>query len=179
MSSKKSSEAITDLNKPYEENEIGLRGIVWFGVGLLLLILITFGLMWALLNVLVDYERENAGPVNPLSMNERERLPPEPRLQSAPGFGVESEKGRVNFELGPPQAEYRELHRQWMETWEHGAKDSKTGTVISMPIHEAKEKLLSQGSKSKTGPEADEAYNRARAFVSDSSSGRLATEKIR
>jgi hypothetical protein len=179
MSSKKSSEAVNDLNKPYEENEIGLRGIVWFGIGLLLLIVVTFSLMWALLNVLNDYNRENAGPVNPLLLNERERLPPEPRLQSAPGFGVESEKGRVNLELMAPQSEYRELHRQWMDTWEHGNKDLKSGTVISTSIEDAKEKLLAQGIKSKVGPDAEGAYNKARSFVSDSSSGRVAGEKIR
>lgn len=179
MSSKKSAETVNDLNKPYEENEIGLKGILWFGVGLFLLIVITFGLMWALLNVLKDYHRDNAGPVNPLAMNEKERLPPVPRLQAAPGFGIDSENGRVNLELLGPQAEYRELHKQWIQLWDHGSKDAKSGTVISLPIEEAKEKLLSQGVKAKTGPEADAGYQAARSFVSDSSSGRMASERIR
>ena len=179
MSSKKNTEAVNDLNKPYEENEIGLRGILWFGVGLLLLIVITFGLMWALLNVLVDYERENAGPANPLVMSERERLPPEPRLQLAPGFGVESEKGRVNLELLAPQSEYREIQKQWRDMWEHGTKDAKTGTVISLPIEEAKAKVLGQGLKTKAGTDTEGAYDKARSMISDSSSGRIASEKIR
>lgn len=173
MSSKKNAETVNDLNKPYEQNEIGLRGIVWFGVGLLLLIIITFGLMWALLNVLEDYEQENAGPANPLLMNERERLPPEPRLQLAPGFGVESEKGRVSLELLPPQAEYRALRRQWDDVLQHGIKDPRSGAVIAMPIEEAKEKLLSQGVKARSGAEAEQMNERSRSMISDSSSGRV------
>ena len=179
MSSKRSAETVSDLNKPYEENEIGLRGILWFGVGLLLLIVITFGLMWALLNVLNDYNRENAGPVNPLAMKQEERLAPEPRLQGAPGFGVESEKGRVNLELMAPQSEYRELHKIWMDEWEHGSKDSKTGTVISIPIEEAKSKLLSQGLKTKSGEDAESAFAKSRLMISEASSGRVASEKMR
>jgi hypothetical protein len=172
MSSKRNAETINDLNKPYEQNEIGIKGIVWFAVGLFLLIVITFGLMWALLNVLIDYDRENAGPANPLAMNERDRLPPEPRLQAAPGFGVDSEKGRVNLELLPPQAEYRELHKQWVHMWEQGTKDAKTGTVIALSIEDAKQRLLQQGLKAKAGAEAETLYDRSRIMISDANSGR-------
>ncbi len=179
MSSKKHSDSVADLNKAYEENEIGLKGIFSFAVGLFLLIVITFGLMWALLNVLKDYNKENAGPANPMVMNEKERLPAEPRLQAAPGFGVESEKGWVNLELGPPQAEYRELYKQWLVLWEHGKKDAKTGTVTVMPIDEAKEKFLSQNVKAKSGAEAEALLKSSHAFISESSAGRLASEKRR
>ena len=179
MSSKKSSETVNDLNKPYEENEIGLRGIMWFGVGLFLLIVITFGLMWALLNVMKDYHRETAGPVNPLSMSEMERLPPEPRLQLAPGFGVESERGRVNLELLAPQQEYRELHKQWVAMWQRGIKDPKTGTVIAIPINEAKERVLSEGLKTRAGADVEGMYDKANRVISEGSSGRVATTRIR
>src|SRR4051812_30711096 len=97
MSSAKYDNDAIDLNTPYEENEIRLKGIIGFGIGLVLLIVITFGLMWALLSVLKDNFYEPSS--NPMAMTEREKLPPEPRLQLAPGFGVESEKGRVNLEL--------------------------------------------------------------------------------
>lgn len=181
MSSKKHNDTVTDLSKPYEENEIQLKGIFGFAVGLFLLIVITFGLMWAFLNVLRDYskEQENAGPGNPMKLSEKERLPPEPRLQAAPGFGVESEKGRVNLELEAPQAEYRELQKQWAHLWEFGQKDEKTGTVTMMPIHEAKEKLLSQNIKAKSGPEAEKAFAAAKTYISDSSAGRLSSETRR
>ena len=178
MSSNKYVDTALDLDKPYEENEIQLKGIIGFAVGLFLLIVITFGLMWAFLNVLKDYSKEGV-VANPMVMNEKERLPPEPRLQAAPGFGVESEKGRVNFELMAPQSEYREMEKQWKKTWEEGHKDVKTGMVTMMPIAEAKEKFLAQNVKAKSGPEAEAILKKSKMFISDSSAGRVASEKRR
>ena len=179
MSSKKHKDSAVDLNKPYEQNEIELKGILGFGIGLVLLIVVTFGLMWALLNVLNDYHQENAGPANPMLMSDQEQLPPEPRLQSAPGFGVEGPGGKINMELGAPQAEYRELDKQWRQMWEHGIRDEKTATTTVMPIEEAKAKLVSQNVKAKTGPEAEKVLTNSQTNVSDSSSGRMASEKRR
>lgn len=179
MSSKKHTETAVDLNIPYEQNQIQLKGIFGFAIGLFLLIVVTFALMWALLNVLRDYSRENAGPENPMAMSDKERLPPEPRLQLAPGFGVESEKGFVKMELGRPQDEYRELRKQWDDLLEHGQKDAKTGAVTMMPIHEAKERLLSLNVKAKAGAGADKVSKESRIYYSDASSGRVATETRR
>lgn len=170
-----------DFDKAYEANEIGLKGIFGFAIGLFLLIVITFGLMYAFLNVIRDDNTatETAGPQNPMRMSDKERLPPEPRLQSAPGFGVDSEKGRVNLELREPQAEYRELQKQWNDLWKHGAKDEKTGTVTVMPIDEAKAKLLTQNVKAKSGPDAEKLFDSSHKFLSDASSGRVASETRR
>jgi hypothetical protein len=179
MGSTKHEKTFVDFEKPYEQNLIGLKGIIWFGVGLFLLIVITFGLMWVLQNAMEDNARETKDSKNPMALNEQEKLPPEPRLQSAPGFGVDSEKGRVNLELKIPQAEYRELHKQWEEMWEKGQKDSKTGTVIALPIEEAKKKLLSENPKAKTGKEAEESLEEAETFVSYSSSGRTREDRRR
>jgi hypothetical protein len=179
MAKKKHIDTAAELSKPYEENEIRLRGIVGFGIGLFFLIVITFGLMWALLKVLKDYSAENADPKNPLAMTDRERLPPEPRLQLAPGFGVDSDAGRVNMELGAPQAEWRELKKQWEELWKHGHKDAKTGAVSVMPIDQAKHRLMEIGVKAKTGEDADKVKRDSRSMVSDASAGRLAAETRR
>ncbi|MGE3468332.1 MAG: hypothetical protein AB7J13_15540 [Pyrinomonadaceae bacterium] len=180
MSSKKHAQTAADLNKPYEENTIGLKGIFSFAIGLFLLIVVTFGLMWAFLNVLQDVaEAENAAARNPMAMTDRERLPPEPRLQGAPGFGVESEKGWVNMELGAPQAEYRELHKQWLQMWENGRKDEKTGAVTMMSIEQAKEALLRQNIKAASGAEAEAVTAASRMSISDSSAGRVASETRR
>ncbi len=181
MSSKKDEMTPADFDKAYEENEIGLKGIFGFAIGLFLLIVITFGLMYAFLNVLKDENTttENAGPQNPMRMTEKERLPPEPRLQAAPGFGVDSPTGRVNLELMAPQSEYRELHRQWEEMWKHGEKDPKTGTVMMLPVDEAKEKFLEQKVKAKSGPEADALWKLSHMFVSDAGAGRTASETRR
>lgn len=174
MSSTKHSQTASDLSKAYEENEIGLKGIFSFGIGLVLLIVITFGLMWAFLNVLQDYRKENADAKNPMAMSDRERLPPEPRLQAAPGFGVDSEKGWVNLELVEPQAEYKELHKQWIQMWKDGLKDEKTGVVTMMSIDDAKEALLRQSVKARVGADAESVLAASRLSITDSSAGRVA-----
>lgn len=179
MSSKKHSDNAIDLNIPYEQNEIQLRGVIGFAIGLVLLILITFALMYALRGTLQDYWETDNAQRNPMAMSERERLPPEPRLQAAPGFGVESDHGRVNLELLPPAAEYNELKKQWEVTWKHGQKDEKTGMMSMMPIEMAKQKLLAQNPKAKSGADAEAALNNSRLYMTDASSGRVAAEKRR
>jgi len=179
MSSKKQSNNSIDLNIPYEQNEIQFKGIVGFTIGLVLLIVVTFGLMWAFLGTLDDYWKVSDNEKNPIAMSDREKLPPEPRLQSAPGFGVESEKGWVNLELREPQAEYWELKKQWESTWKNGIKDKKTGMMSVMPIEMAKEKFLAGNPKAKSGAEAEEVLKNSRSYVTDASAGRLAAEKRR
>ena len=179
MGSTKHEKSFVDFEQPYEQNVIGLKGIVYFGVGLFLLIVITFGLMWALLNVFETDAKETKGKPGYMAMSETERLPPEPRLQAAPGFGVNSENGRVNLELRAPQSEYRELHKQWLELWEKGMKDPHNGAISSMPVDMAKEKFLEQGAKARSGVEAEQQTLRSKMYFSDASSGRVASEKRR
>jgi hypothetical protein len=179
MGATRHEKSFVDFDKGYEQNIIGLKGIVYFTVGLFLLIVITFALMAALLRVLGDQAAESAGPPHPLSMSETERLPPEPRLQSAPGFGVDSEQGRINMELMAPQAEYRELHKQWQVAWAKGQKDPQTGTQITLPIDEAKQMVLGENLKANNDPNAANFLDQSRMYVSDSSSGREATLKRR
>lgn len=179
MGSTKHEKSFVDFEQPYEQNIIGLKGVLYFGIGLFLLIVITFALMWALLDVFEDDARVEKDQSLPLALNEIERLPPEPRLQGAPGFGVESPNGWVNMELGAPQAEYWELKKQWTEIWEHGQKDPTTGAVASLPIDLAKERFLEQAVKARSGTEAGEAALRSKFYFTDSSSGRMATERRR
>ena len=178
MTSRSEERPAEFYEKGYEPNDIRLKGILYFGVGLLLLIVITFGLMWALLGVFEGEfaDRKTGGP---MAMTEKERLPPEPRLQLAPGFKVDSPDGTVNLELLAPGSEYQEMRREWDQKIAKGEVDPKTGAITAMPIDAAKEKLLEENVKAKTGPDAEKALNDARMFVSDSSAGRLASEKRR
>jgi len=179
MSSAKHGHSQRAYEKSYEENVIGFKGIAYFGVGLFLLIVITFGLMWALMGVLEDNAKETKSSNNPMAMSEVEALPPEPRLQAAPGFGVESPNGRVNLELNAPQSEWWELEKQYKEIWEKGMKDPSTGAVSAMPIEQAKQAFLSQQIKARTGPEAEKLYEESKLRFSDASSGRAATDRKR
>lgn len=175
MGSTKHEKSFVDFEKGYEQNIIGLKGIVYFGIGLFLLIVITFGLMWALLNVMTTRAEETAGPPNPVIMTDTERLPPEPRLQSAPGFRVQSPDGEVNLELTQPQSEYRTLQKIWADEVRNGQKDPHTGTVITLPVAEAKERYLQQQAGQTAAPGAEDIIGRSRMIISDSSAGRMAT----
>ncbi len=179
MGKTKHEKSFTDFDKPYEQNNIGLRGVIYFGIGLFLLIVVTFGLMWALQNVMEDQAKETKDVVGPMTMKGEERLPPEPRIQAAPGFGVDGPNGRVNLELKAPQSEYRELRKQWEDLWENGQKDAKTNTVVALPIEEAKAKILAENLKARSGDDGQKALDEARSFVSYSSGGRTRTDKRR
>ncbi len=179
MSEPKHEKSFVNYEKPYETNIIGMRGIVYFAVWLFLLIVITFGLMYFLQNVMEEQSHETKDTRNPMAMNQEELLPPEPRVQAAPGFGVDSEQGRVNLELKAPQSEYRERRRQWDILWSQGQKDPKTGTVITLPIEEAKKKFLEENVKARSGEMAQNELDESRSIVSYSSAGRTATDKRR
>jgi len=177
MSAPKHEKSFVDYDRTYETNLIGLRGIIYFAVGLFLLIVVTFGLMYFLQNVMEDQAKEAKDDTNPMLMTDRERLPPEPRLQAAPGFGVEAEQGgRVNMELRAPQSEYWELERQWEKQWAEGQKDPKTGTVITLPIEAAKEKFLQESAKTPAGAQSQNSLEESRRMTSYSSAGRNAID---
>ena len=184
MGKTKHEKSFVDFEHPYEQNIIGLRGIIYFGVGLFLLVVITFGLMWFLQDVM--YEQAAAADEqnrNPMRMNEMERLPPEPRLQAAPGFGVDAPGGRVNLELQHPQAEWEVLREQYKEIWEKGqtVKDGNSTTTVTLPIDQAKERFLTESGKTQTAaaPQGESLTEQSRMIISDSSSGRYATLKRR
>ncbi len=181
MGKTRHEESYVDFDQPYERNLIGLRGVIYFAIGLFLLVVITFGLMAFLLNVL-DTEAVNADNAdrNPMQLSEQERLPPEPRLQSAPGFQVKTADGQtVNLELQHPQAEWEVLENQYRELWEKGQK-APDGTYTVLPIEQAKEKFLEQrGNAPAANQPQGNILEESEMFVSDSSAGRLATEKRR
>ncbi|RMG00927.1 MAG: hypothetical protein D6735_12700 [Acidobacteria bacterium] len=170
------------LDKGYEQNVISARGIIIFAVGLAILIVFTLWLMYVLENFLEKQAASSKDTVNPVRQEILQRdpnafLPPEPRLQAAPGHGVDSPNSRISLELKPPQAEWIELQNIWKEELEKGQIDPKTGTVVTLPIEEAKNKLLESGLiKSKNDEKSKEEYEKARRIISYSSGGRLANE---
>ncbi|MBK7704456.1 MAG: hypothetical protein IPJ30_01465 [Acidobacteria bacterium] len=173
---------MADFDKPYEPNEVGMRQIVYFSIGLFLLIVVTFGLMWALQIVMEDDKKAaDDKNRNPLALTKEEKLPPEPRVQAAPGFGIDGPNGRINLELKPPQSEYWELQKIWQKQTEEGQKVVKDGkeTIVTLPVKDAKEAILKENLKARSGESAEKALEEARTFVSGASAGRTRTERIR
>jgi hypothetical protein len=148
---------VTHIQNPdvsHEASDVHVGSIVKFVVGLFVLTVITFVLMKLLYNVLENRAANADPPARPMAMSENERLPPEPRLQAAPGFGVNLGEGkeRINLQLREPQAEFNEMSRIWKDTLE-GKPDPRTGKS-SMPIEEAMKRVVEDGSL-KSRPAAD------------------------
>lgn len=179
MGSTRHEKSFVTFEKGYETNVVGLRGIIYFGIGLLLLIVVTFALMWALLKVFADDAAKNAAPVTPMMPSERERLPPEPRLQLAPGWNVETANGPENLELAEPSSEYTILREQWEQMWVNGVRDPKTGVTSMLPIEQAKQKFLEQNVKARNDDASRQEFVNSRLYFTGASSGRVATEKRR
>jgi hypothetical protein len=148
---------VTHIQNPdvsHEASDVDVGSITKFVIGLFVLTVITFVLMKLLYNVLEDRATKADPPPRPMAMSEKERVPPEPRLQAAPGFGVNLGEGKemINLQLREPQAEYNVLHKIWKDALE-GKPDPRTGKS-SMPIEEAMKRVVEDGSL-KSRPAAD------------------------
>jgi hypothetical protein len=143
---------IKNLDVTHEASDVNVSGILKFVMGLTVLGVAVFVLMWGMFRLLNAQETEKEPPPGPMAMTEEERLPPEPRLQAAKGFGVKQENGEwVNLETKEPEAEYRVLREQWERRLNCHSGDESPGHISSVakesqpdcvPIEEAMKKLL-------------------------------------
>jgi hypothetical protein len=135
----------------HEASDVNVGSIIKFVGGLFVLTVITFVLMKLLFKVLEDRAAKLDPPARPMALTKEERLPPEPRLQGAPGSGVQrSQTERSNLQLREPQAEYRELRKIWDGALK-GEPDPRTGKA-GMPIDEAMKKVAEDGSLRSRSP---------------------------
>ena len=128
---------IKNLDVTHEASDVNVSGILKFVMGLTVLWLVVFVLTWGMFRFLNAQETEKEPHPGPMAMTEQERLPPEPRLQAARGFGLKLENGEwVNLENREPEAEYRVLREQWDRRVELQERDwsvqdhDKTGTAL-------------------------------------------------
>ena len=146
---------IKNLDVTHEHSDISIGGVVKFIVALVVLGIAVHLLMWGMFRLMEARERDE--PVSPMAMSQKERLPPEPRLQSAPGFAEELDKqaavkseahAEAKGEELPkdPLWEIKILREHWKTILENGVKD-QSGKVVVMPIEDAKKELLRQGIK--------------------------------
>jgi hypothetical protein len=148
---------IKNVDVTHEVSDVYIGGIAKFAVGLFILMVASFVLMWALFRMLES--RTVDAPPSPMALTEKDRLPPEPRLQSAPGFAEELDKTaqakkEKKAEPGPqitgntpapkdPMWEIRVLRDQWDGVLKNGPVD-QNGQHYGMPIEQAKEQVLKQ-----------------------------------
>jgi hypothetical protein len=140
---------IKNLDVTHEASDVSVSGVAKFVGGLTVLGVVVFVLMWALFRFLDKQEVTKEPQPGPMAMSPQERLPPDPRLQAAPGFGVKLENGEwVPLENKVPQAEYRVLRQQWELILKEGARDP-SGNIVALPIDQAMEKVVGLPSRVK------------------------------
>src|SRR5215468_6107155 len=150
---------IKNVDVTHEQSDVDAKGVAKFVIGLTLMTVAVYFLMFVMFNVLNRREQEPEPP--PLALTEQEKLPPEPRLQSAPGFGEqlnkevtkqgETETARVARALPTPKDplwEINALRSHWLETLTNGGTDANGQQIL--PISAAKEQLLKQGVPART-----------------------------
>jgi len=153
---------IKNIDVTHEQSDVQIGGITKFIVGLLILTIATHIALWGLFvlfqKTATTHEQETHR--SPIAMSGEERLPPEPRLQGAPGFAKNLERATPEEHVRPtPQAEFPppkdsmwELHalrEQWNHVLENGPTDAN-GQRFGMPIEQAKEEVLKQLTEKQT-----------------------------
>ena len=142
---------IKNVDVTHETSDVYIAGIAKFAIALLVLTVAVYFLMWGLFRVFESRVKEP--PRSPMALTGRDRLPPEPRLQGAPGFGEGLEKnanaGKSKAAGGPeppknPLWEIKAVRDQWNDVLENGPVD-QSGKRYGMPIEKAKQEILKQG----------------------------------
>lgn len=151
---------IKNIDVTHEMSDVQVGSIAKFALALLVLTVATHLGLWGMFRALEHSEEkhEQAQHRSPLAMTGEERLPPEPRLQSAPGFAENLEKATpektqtevrsqtAGEQLPTPKGplwEINALREQWNDELEHGPID-QNGQRYGMPIDRAKEEALRQ-----------------------------------
>ena len=128
-----------------ELSELRIGAIVWFLIGLTAATVVVFLLMAGLFHALNSGEQRKEGKASPLA-GERQKLPPEPRLQLAPSSVEQIEnKQPPNLKQDNPLQEMKRLREEEdSKLNSYGWADEKAG-VVRIPIDEAKKLLLEKG----------------------------------
>ncbi|HEX5708846.1 MAG TPA: hypothetical protein VFX96_16220 [Pyrinomonadaceae bacterium] len=134
---------IRNTDVAHEESDVAVGPIAKFVVALFIFGVVICIAMLLLFNFFERRAQQSERRPSPLARRGAETLPPEPRLQAAPGFGVEVPGGpRRDLQLKEPQAELNVVRENWeTELRSYGWADQSAGTV-RIPIERAKEMYL-------------------------------------
>jgi Ca2+/H+ antiporter len=138
---------ITNPDVAHEHSDVSVRPLLWFVAGLTVFTAAMALAMYLMFLFFQDREQAAELRPSPLARQGEDRLPPEPRLQLAPGFEVRTEDGRrVPLSYDPdspveraprPQSEYWEVREEWRRKLHgYGWVDQNAGTV-RVPVEEA------------------------------------------
>lgn len=166
---------IRNVEVTHEYSDINAGGVLTFVAALTIVTIAVYFGMWLLFGYFETQAAKEPQP-GPMALTKPERLPPEPRLQAAPGFGVTLQNGQsVDLSLREPQAEYRVLRAEWDRTLTEGTKD-QSGASLGMPIDQAMKTVVATGLPSRSKDTGGKLQDYAVSLPTAASSGR-ATEK--
>ena len=168
---------IRNVEVTHETSDVNVRGVLTFAVVLALATIAVGAGVWMLFKFFNAQQAKAAKP-GPMALRPEQRLPPEPRLQAAPGFQLKLENGQtVSLEKLGPQEEYRALRRQWEENLRTGLKD-QSGNTVGMPIEDAMKKIVSQGLPTRAKGPAGKLNDYAISMPTAVSSGRETEKRL-
>lgn len=141
---------IKNVDVTHEASDVSVGGILKFVLGLTIFGIIVHVLMWGMFRFFNAQEATKEPKQGPMAMTKEERLPPEPRLQAAPGFGVKLVDGQwVPLDRREPEAEYRILREQWERQLnckdsdaKHSGEQEIARSPACLPIETAIDKLF-------------------------------------
>jgi len=152
---------ITNEDVAHEESDVNVRGITTFVAGLVALIVISMILMRLMYNVFdaISIRMEKERAPSSIAMQQYEKPAPEPRLQMAPGWGVNLDNGdRHDFTVKTAKGEYYgpdteriELMESWREALKGGKNNPET-KFTTLPIDQAMQQVVSDGLPVRTAP---------------------------
>ena len=167
----------SDIRNPditHEISDVNTRGILWFVLFLAGLIVISLFLLRGMYNLFESWARAAEGERPVMARSPEERLPPEPRLQAAPGYRVEGE----SLELKEPQAELKVVRQKWKEELEGYGIVDPDQKIARIPIDEAIKTVAREGIKPVAPQSGNQQQQQGQTQTpsasqpSDSSSGR-------
>ena len=141
---------IKNIDCAHETSDVNVFALLKFVLALTIMTAVVYVLMLFLFKFLNTQETQNEPPAGPMAMSAQESLPPEPRLQSAPGFAQDLSKSVGDLNADKPKDPLWEIHvlrEQWDRDLREGPKDS-SGRSVGIPIEAAMQKFVTdQGAK--------------------------------
>jgi hypothetical protein len=169
---------IRNVEVTHEMSDISVNGVLKFVVALTLMTIGVYIGMVLLFNSFSGQAAKEVKP-GPMALSKEERLPPEPRLQAAPGFEVTLQDGtKVHLETKSPQAEFQTVNEQWEQELNGGLKDA-SGNPRAIPIADAIKQVVSgQGLPAQSKDASSKLQDYAISVPTAASSGRVSEKRL-
>jgi hypothetical protein len=128
------AETAANHRPTHEETDVDIRAIFGFGAALIIVAVAIYFMVWLLFGFFESRAATRMQPQYPLAAGENKRVPPEPRLQTAPREDLR---------------EMREGEDAILKSY--GWVDKNAG-VVRIPIEEAMKLVVQRGLPARPGP---------------------------